>query len=58
MSAETKKMRILQRECEKTETRTERYYEGFYFDNEISDSEFEIDNSIEKEIVDASLKFD
>lgn len=53
-----------QENCVEIENKVERIYEGFYFDEEIADSEFEIDYSdyvstvFEKEIVDVQGKFD
>lgn len=51
-------------DCREIEIKVERVYEGFYFDVEIQDSEFEIDSSdypgveFKKEIVDTQEKFD
>ncbi|MBI2523081.1 hypothetical protein HYW19_01705 [Candidatus Woesearchaeota archaeon] len=50
--------------CIEIENKIERVYEGFYFDEDIADSEFEINPSdypnaeFKKEIVDAQEKFD
>jgi|SRR3989338_1648889 len=50
--------------CKEIENKVERVYEGFYFDEDIADSEFEIDSSdypgveFKKEIVDTQEKFD
>lgn len=44
--------------CKEIEIKVERTYKDFQFDIDIPDSEFEIDPSIKREIVDAKEKFD